>query len=119
LYHTKTNTTYIKLNDEIINLDLIKKISKVVPILSNGSDGERFDSIIKTQKDELRWSDISNTGDKQQQYNVAYGFLVYHLNEQNPQRIKVGASRHDAEKAREVLATLLNGNEPIMHVIKF
>ena len=111
---------YIKLNDEIINLDLIKKISKVVPILSNGSDGERFDSIIKTQKEELRWLDISNTGDKfAQEYNVAYGFLIYHLNEQNPQRIKVGASRHDAEKAREALATLLNGNEPIMHVIKF
>jgi hypothetical protein len=104
---------YIKLNDEIINLDLIKKISKVVPILSNGSD-------IKTQKEELRWLDISNTGDKfAQEHNVAYGFLIYHLNEQNPQRIKVGASRHDAEKAREALATLLNGNKPIMHVIKF
>jgi hypothetical protein len=111
---------YIKLNDEIINLDLIKKISKVVPILSNGSDGERFDSIIKTQKDELRWLDISNTGNKgQQEYNVAYGFLIYHLNEEGSQWIKVGASRNDAEKAREALGTLLNGNEPIMHVIKF
>ena len=110
---------YIKLNDEIINLDLIKSISKVCAFLCNESDGRDYDSVIE-EENVARWLEISTTGNEsQRKYHVEFGFQIRRLNEKWPQSVKVGMSRADAEKAREALATLLNGNQPIIHEIKF
>jgi hypothetical protein len=109
---------YIRINDELVNLDLIKSISKVIPFLVHPSDGQDY-SLVLNAKDELRWLEISTNGNEQQrEYSVVYGFQINRLNEKYPQNIMVGTSSQ-ADKVREEFATFLNNNQPIIHVIKF
>ncbi len=112
----------VKLNDRIINLDLVKEVSEITAYLVNekrdGNSG--YIHIIRTKKDIVRWLDISNTGtESQQEYEVIFGFQIFYLEEKYPKHVKVSLHQSEARKAREAFATLLNNNNPVIHEVKW
>jgi len=111
---------FVKLNESLINLDLIKEISEVVAFLVHSKkDPENYIYELEP-KNVAKWLEISTTGNEsQREYDVVFGFKIYYLQEQYPKHIKVSLIRNEAVNAREALATLLNGNKPVIHVVKY
>jgi len=109
---------YIKLNDSIVNLDLIKSIDKLTAYLNHNDHSSASHHPIKD--DELeRWLDISvNGNESQREYTVLYGVSINYLNEKFPTVVMVGKDKENAERVREELAVLLNNNQPLIHEIK-
>ena len=108
---------FIKLRGNIINLDLVKKISdvKAYRVL----DGDTSIHEILEAREEARWLNDSINGTKwQTQYTVLYGFEISYLREKYPERIVTGKSRRDARKYIESFSNLINNNQPIIHEVK-
>jgi hypothetical protein len=116
---------YIKLLDTIVNLDLIRDITKVKACLTTeiawemwGNDIKHLSDYDMTTKKELEWLEMSTTGTEgQRDFVVLYYFEILYIGREK-KRVIVGDTRHEANRVREELATLLNDNKPIMHVIK-
>lgn len=110
---------FVKLNESLINLDLIKEISEVVAFLVHPKEPDNYIYEIEPEN-VARWLEMSTTGNEsQREYDVVFGFKIYYLQEQYPKHIKVSLIRNEAVNAREALATLLNGNQPVIHVVKY
>ena len=114
---------YIKLQNNIINLDLIKKVTEVKAYHVHQGDFEegnmQFHHEIGSSKEEARLLNLTSTGDvDQKKYVVAYGFEIHYLNERSPEKVITGTDRIEARKFLEAFATLLNNNQPIIHEIK-
>tara|TARA_R110000823_G_scaffold31163_2_gene88930 strand:- start:210 stop:545 length:336 start_codon:yes stop_codon:yes gene_type:complete len=108
---------FIKLRGNIINLDLVKKISDVKAYLIR--DGDTSIHEILEAREEARWLNISVNGTEQQtQYTVLYGFEISYLKEKYPERVITGESRRDARKYIESFSNLINNNQPIIHEVK-
>jgi hypothetical protein len=119
----KRETMYIKLQNNIINLDLIKKVTEVKAYYVHGGDFEegntQFHHEIGSSKEEARLLNLTINGDVDQtKYVVAYGFEIHYLNEKFPEKVITGTDRIEARKFLEAFATLLNNNQPIIHEIK-
>jgi hypothetical protein len=111
---------FIKLQGNIINLDLVKKISDVKAYLAINDDTDiyRYREIVLAGE-EARWLNISVNGTEQQtRYTVLYGFEISYLKEKYPERVITGESRRDARKYIESFANLINNNQPIIHEVK-
>lgn len=108
---------FIKLRGNIINLDLVKKISDVKAYLAINDDTNIREIVLAGE--EARWLNISVNGTEQQtQYTVLYGFEISYLKEKYPERVITGESRRDARKYIESFANLINNNQPIIHEVK-
>ena len=107
---------FVKLNETLINLDLVKEISEVIAYITRDDDGFGYHYDVSDPVEITRW--IERTTDKSK-YKVMFGFKIFYLQEQHPKHVKVSIHRNEAVKAREALATLLNGNTPVIHEIKF
>jgi len=108
---------FIKLRGNIINLDLVKKISDVKAYLAIEDDSIIQEIVLAGE--EARWLNISVNGTEQQtRYTVLYGFEISYLKEKYPERVITGESRRDARKYIESFANLINNNQPIIHEVK-
>ena len=114
---------YIKLQNNIINLDLIKKVTEVkayhVSRLAYEEGMLHYYNEIGSAEEEAKLLDKTINGDEyQREYMVAYGFEIYYLNEKWPQKVSVGTDRIEARKFLEAFATLLNNNQPVIYEVK-
>ena len=114
---------YIKLKNNIINLDLIKKVTCVKAYHVTRLDYEAEDLLyyneIRSAEEEARLLDKTINGNEyQREYTVAYGFEIHYLNEKWPQKVSVGTDRIEARKFLEAFTTLLNNNQPVIHEVK-
>jgi hypothetical protein len=114
---------YIKLQDNIINLDLIKKVTDVKAYHVTRIDYKEgklhyYHEIGSAEEEASLLHKTTNGNQYQQEYIVVYGFEIHYLNEKWPQRVSLGTSRIDAEKYLEAFLTLLNNNQPIIHEVK-
>ena len=108
---------FIKLRGNIINLDLVKKISDVKAYLAIEDDSIIQEIVLAGE--EARWLNISVNGTEQQtRYTVLYGFEISYLKEKYPERVITGESRRDARKYIESFANLINNDQPIIHEVK-
>lgn len=107
---------FVKLNESIINLDLVKEISGVIAYITGDDDPSGYHYDVSDPVEITRW--IERTTDESK-YKVMFGFKIFYLQEQHPKHVKVSQHRHEAARAREELTTLLNGNRPVIHEIRF
>jgi len=108
---------FIKLRGNIVNLDLVKKISdvKAYRVLNGDTDIHE----IAESVEEARWlNDSVNGAEWQTQYTVLYGFEISYLREKYPERVITGESRIDARKYIDSFSNLINNNQPIIHEVK-
>lgn len=108
---------FVKLNESIINLDLIKEISEVVAYVEGDGEPDNYFYSVSDPVEIAGW--LNTTAKKGSEYRIVFGFKISYLQEQHPKHVKVSIHRNEAVKAREALATLLNGNTPVIHEIKF
>lgn len=108
---------FVKLNETLINLDLIKEISGVVAYVESDDDSENYYYIVTDPAEIAHW--LAKTAKEGSKCQVKFGFRIFYLGEKFPKHVKVSIHRNEAVKAREALATLLNGNTPVIHEIKF
>ena len=114
---------YIKLQNNIINLDLIKKVTEVnayhVLRLDHEKGNKDYYRKIESDEREAQLLNLTTNGnDMQREYVVAYGFEIHYLNEKFPEKIITGADRIEARKFLEAFTTLLNNNQPVIHEVK-
>jgi len=114
---------YIKLQDNIINLDLIKKVTEVkayhVLRLHHEKGNKDYYNEIKSAEGEAQLlSQTTNGNDMQREYVVAYGFEIHYLNERFPEKVITGTNRHEAEKFLEAFIKFLNNNQLTIPEIK-
>jgi len=114
---------YIKLQNNIINLDLIKKVTdvKAYHVLRLDYEERNFEYYheIRSAEEEARLLDKTTNGNEyQKEYVVVYGFEIHYLNEKWPQKVSVGTDRIEARKFLEAFTTLLNNNQPVIHEVK-
>ena len=111
---------FIKLSDQLINLDLVKEVSEVIPFLDHPDHTQIGKSHWYFDDEEAynHWLDISVNGSEgQREYSVHYTFEVHYIGEKYPKYI----SHHDKvklESARDKFATLLNNNQPVINTIE-
>ena len=108
---------FVKLNESIINLDLVKEISEVVAYVEGDGEPENYHYVVIDPKEIAHW--LERTAKEGSTNRVLFGFRIYYLGEKFPKHVKVSPHRNDAVKAREALAALLNGNQPVIHEVKF
>jgi hypothetical protein len=108
---------FVKLNESIINLDLVKEISEVVAYVEGDDEPENYYYEISDPAEIAHW--LTKTAKEGSSYRVRFGFRIHYLEEKFPKHVKVSQHRHEAAVAREELATLLNGNQPVIHEIRF
>jgi len=114
---------YIKLQNNIINLDLIKKVTEVKAYHVLRLDYEErnleyYHKIGSAQEEASLLHKTTNGNKHQKEYTVAYGFEIHYLNEKWPQKVSVGTDRIEARKFLEAFTTLLNNNQPVIHEVK-
>ena len=114
---------YIKLQNNIINLDLIKKVTEVKAYHVLGLDYEAgklnyYHEIGSAQEEAKLLDKTTNGNEYQKEYMVVYGFEIHYLNEKRPQKVSVGTDRIEARKFLEAFTTLLNNNQPVIHEVK-
>lgn len=108
---------FIKLNESIINLDLIKEISEIVAYVEGDGEPDNYFYSVSDPVEIAGW--LNTAAKKGSEYRIVFGFKVFYLEEKHPKNVKVSTYRNEAVKAREALAELLNGNVPVLHEIKF
>lgn len=116
---------FVRIKDQIVNLDLIKKIGEVEAYSLHKSYYEEKDfhtldrrDRIKTPNEEVRLLTLYASGvnislngnETQREYIIVYSINIYYLNENNPEMIVIGTSRTEARKILEALVKRLNGN---------
>lgn len=109
---------FVRIKDQIVNLDLIKKIGEVEAYSLHKSYYEEKDfhtldrrDRIKTPNEEVRLLTLyANGNETQREYIIVYSINIYYLNENNPEMIVIGTSRTEARKILEALVKRLNGN---------
>lgn len=115
---------YVKLKDNYINLDLIKKVSEIKAFHGSKRDYEEGDyayisPIIGGDVEEARLLAISTNGTPQQQnYVVVYGFYIYYLGQEKREKILIGTNRNEAEKYLQAFMLELNNNITSVKEIK-
>ena len=114
---------YIKLQNNIINLDLIKKVTEVNAYHVLKLDHEKgnkdyYYKIESVEREAQLLNQTTNGNDMQREYVVAYGFEIYYLNERFPEKIITGTDRMEARKFLEAFIKLINNNQPIIHEVK-
>ena len=114
---------YIKLQNNIINLDLIKKVTEVkayhvLRLNYEERKLEYYHEIGSAQEEASLLHKTTNGNKHQKEYTVAYGFEIHYLNEKQPQKVSVGTDRIEARKFLEAFTTLLNNNQPVIHEVK-
>jgi hypothetical protein len=104
--------SYIRLQDSLINLDLIKKVDDVSAHAyteKNHSDKEwmSFESDTPSREAETlkRYATETNYN-----YRIMYCIKIWYLGEKHPNFVRLGFVRSDAQKLYNEFATLLNGN---------
>jgi len=111
---------FVKIKDQIVNLDLVKKISDVTPYkmwemdlkvkdfhwmkeIEGGSKGE-IEELNKT----------ANGTEKEREFIIVYAINIYHyqrnMYDEDVTRIVIGTSRTEARKMMEALVKRLNRN---------
>ena len=111
---------FVKIKDQIVNLDLIKKISDVTPYKMWEMDLKVKDfhwmkEIEGGPKGEIEELSKTTNGTKEEQsYVVVYAINIYHYQRnmygEDVTRIMIGTSRIEARKMMEALVKKLNGN---------
>jgi len=119
----KIKVMYIKLQNNIINLDLIKKVTgiKAYHVLRLDYEAGEIDYYyeIGSVKEEVKFLDKTINGDEyQREYMVVYGFEIHYLNEKFPEKVITGTDRIEARKYLEAFTTLLNNNQPVIYEVK-
>ena len=119
----KQQVMYVKLQNNIINLDLIKKVTEVkayhVLILDYEEGRKDYHFEIETDEKEAQiLNQTINGNEYQTEYMVAYGFEISYLNEPNPEKVITGVNRHEAKKFLEVFIQYLNNNQLTIPEIK-
>jgi len=114
---------YIKLKNNYINLDLIKKVSEVKAYYVDGYDYKegsiQFYSEIRTADEEAcLLSTTTNGTPEEQMYVVVYGFEISYIGETKREIISIGTSRRDASKYLQSFMTLLNNNVTSVKEVK-
>lgn len=114
---------YVKLKDNYINLDLIKKVTEIKSFHGTKTDYESGDYAyilpIGSNTEEVRLLAITANGTpEQQKYVVVYGFYIYYLGQEKREKIIVGTSRRDANKYLQSFMTLLNNNVTSVQEVK-
>jgi hypothetical protein len=121
---------YIKLNNTIINLDLVKEISTIYPVFHSKTEstsklrgGHEWD--LENKKDlenYQRWVKKMKEDTGEETYTISYVFDVVYLEESTRRVLAPFSKDFDAliklEKARTALVKLLNDNQPIIHTIE-
>jgi alpha-ketoglutarate-dependent taurine dioxygenase len=114
---------YVKLQNNFINLDLIKKVTEVKAYYvhqRNFEEGKKqshreIDSL-KEEADILYL--ITNGNEYHKKYVVAYGFEISYINEKYFEKVITGTNRHEAEKFLEAFIKYLNNNQLTIPEIK-
>ena len=107
---------FVKIKGQIVNLDLIKKISEVTPYVMWRPDLEIEDyhwmkTISGGAKGEAEESNKTTNGTKEEQsYVVVYAVNIHHYQYEDVTRVVIGTSRIEARKMMEALVKRLNGN---------
>ena len=107
---------FVKIKDQIVNLDLIKKISDVTPYIMWRPDLEAGDyhwmkTIPGGPKEEVKELNKTTNGTKEEQsYVVVYAVNIHHYQYEDVTRVVIGTSRIEARKIMEALVKKLNGN---------
>ena len=114
---------FVKLKDNYINLDLIKKVTDVKAYHVLKTDHEVHDIYyymdINSPEEEAKLIHQSIHGTlEQQRYIVAYGFEIYRINEKHSERIIIGTERRETRKYLESFIKFLNTNELTIPEIK-
>jgi hypothetical protein len=111
----------VKLKNNLINLDLVKEVSTDIFVhLVHPDDAEEYVHVLTNKEDIERWEENTKNGsERQKEYFLMYGFKMWYLNEKYAKTIKVSKDKEETERARVALVTLLNGNNPVIHEIKF
>lgn len=114
---------FVKLKDNFINLDLIKKVSDVKVYYALKTDFEEGDvvfysEITSSEKEARLLNQTINGSEQQRKYVVVYGFEITYLNEEEGERISIGTDRIEARKYLEAFIQFLNSNVSSIPEIK-
>ena len=109
---------FVRIKDQIVNLDLIKKIGEIEVNSLHKSYYEEKDfhtldrrDRIKSSEEEIRLLTLyANGNETQREYMIVYSINIYYLNEHRPERVVIGENRIEARKILEALVKRLNGN---------
>lgn len=111
---------FVKIKGQIVNLDLIKKISEVTPYKMwemdlRVKDFHWMKEIEGGPKGEVEELNKATNGTKEEQsYVVVYAINIYHyqrnMYDEDVTRVMIGTSRTEARKMMEALVKRLNGN---------
>ena len=107
---------FVKIKGQIVNLDLIKKISDVTPYKMWRPDLEAGDyhwmkTIPGGPKGEVEELNKTTNGTKEEQsYVVVYAVNIHHYQYEDVTRVVIGTSRIEARKIIENLIKELNEN---------
>jgi len=111
---------FVKIKGQIVNLDLIKKISDVTPYKMwemdlRVKDFHWMKEIEGGPKGEVEEINKATNGTKEEQsYVVVYAINIYHyqrnMYDEDVTRVMIGTSRTEARKMMEALVKRLNGN---------
>lgn len=108
---------FVRIKDQIVNLDLIKKIGEIEVNSLHKSYYEEKDfhtldrrDRIKSPDEEIRLLTLFANGEGRREYMIVYSINIYYLNERLPERIVIGENRTEARKMIEALVKRLNGN---------
>tara|TARA_B100000497_G_C7519831_1_gene315989 strand:- start:194 stop:553 length:360 start_codon:yes stop_codon:yes gene_type:complete len=109
---------FVRIKDQIFNLDLIKKIGEIEVNSLHKSYYEEKDfhtldrrDRIKSPDEEIRLLTLyANGNESQREYMIVYSINIYYLNEIHPERVVIGENRTEARKILEALVKRLNGN---------
>lgn len=118
LINQNPKTMFIKLGDNIINLDLIKEISQVVEWMYTKESNykhviEPKDYILKGGDKMTNRQAWENCDD----YDFKWCFAIKYI-DGSEVLVEGGSSNEAMLEAREKLAVLLNNNNPIIHTIE-
>jgi hypothetical protein len=116
---------YIRLQDTLINLDLVKKIDDVTAHhYQNKSDrihsGKEYIELKPMEAvEEVKFLALYADPDKnKKKFEVRYFIKVWYIGEDRADFVNCGTNRHDAQKLHTAFSTLVNGNKPITHHLK-
>jgi hypothetical protein len=114
---------YVKLKDNFINLDTIKKVTEIRAYAVNRVEYENNNILyyfeLTDPKMEARWLDITVNGTTEQKKDIViYGFETHYIGEKYPEKIITGTSRLEARKYLEAFIAYLNNNQTTIHEIK-
>ena len=114
---------YVKLKDNYINLDLIKKVTEIKAFHGSKTDyadgAYHYLSPIINDIEEAHLLALTTNGTPdQQKYVVTYGFYIYYIGQEKREKIIVGTNRRDAEKYLQAFMTELNNNVTSVKEIK-